>query len=379
VLPGTRFRFIDAARAVAMLFVFLSHFVESFFGAERSTTREIIRQISLVASPSFVITSGVLIGFLSRTQRDRFAALKIRLIDRGIFLLTIGHLLLSGSFVLSVNTSFADIVEHTLFVTDAIGVSLIVTPMLVTRFAPMTRLGMSTALFTLSWLVIITWHPHTVLGSALQETVFGSGSPVFYAYAFPLLPWFSLHVAGTVLGEQLGERLLRGDQRGMLHLLGQVGAGCAILAFAIKSLYVAARWYGVRGAFMYALTSPFQKYPPSPAYLLFYAGVGVGIVLTGCLLVERYDLISLKWASALGQTSLGMFIIQSYVYYFGVHSLAPYLSKSLWPVWLVLSIAVNLALTWMWRRWNLNRFITVGYRQFMERRAAQVRDEEALA
>src|SRR5437899_12729419 len=86
---------IDAARGTAMLFVCLAHFTNSYFFpiGQENIGRNLVA-IGMVASPTFVTVSGLVAGFLAVTRRNSFADLRRKLIDRGLFLLVVGHLLL---------------------------------------------------------------------------------------------------------------------------------------------------------------------------------------------------------------------------------------------------------------------------------------------
>jgi uncharacterized membrane protein len=365
-----RLHFVDATRATAMLFVFLSHFADSYFRTGGEDPPGIMRHLTLIASPTFLVISGVMIGFLWRTRPSDFNRLRVRLIDRGLFLLTIGHLLITGPFLMRAHGGYLGVSWHYLFTTDVIGVCMIVEPILVTMLKPKTRLIVSGVVFVLSWIAVAVWHPHNLLAEAVEETFFGSSTPVLYVYAFPLLPWFGLDLAGTVLGERLGELWQEGHQQAMLRLLLKVGAGCIATAIGIKALFLGATLVGRPGLFFYALTSPFQKNPPALPYFLFYSGIGIGVILAGWLYIELKGYAILEWAAALGQTSLIMFITQSYVYYSGVYLLRTHLSRPFWPVWLATSMVLVVAPSALWHRLGWNRFITVGYRHLYERRAA---------
>jgi uncharacterized membrane protein len=95
---STRLVFVDAGRGFAMLFVCLSHFAFAYFSADPTSvggrTHEVLNAIGMVASPTFVLISGFLLGFLYRIQSGEFGPVRRRMIDRGIFLLTIGHALI---------------------------------------------------------------------------------------------------------------------------------------------------------------------------------------------------------------------------------------------------------------------------------------------
>jgi uncharacterized membrane protein len=97
---SSRVASIDAARGSAMLFVCLAHFTNVYFflnGKEDIGIYLVL--IGMVASPTFVTVSGLVAGFLAVTRQSSFTRLRLKLIDRGFFLLLVGHLVLSLSGV----------------------------------------------------------------------------------------------------------------------------------------------------------------------------------------------------------------------------------------------------------------------------------------
>src|SRR6476469_629014 len=86
-----RLQFIDATRGAAMFLVFVAHFADTFFIRPGDFTAVLMRSIGLISSPTFALVNGLLIGFLYRTRPADFAAFRIKLLDRGLFLLTVGH------------------------------------------------------------------------------------------------------------------------------------------------------------------------------------------------------------------------------------------------------------------------------------------------
>ena len=90
--PSDRLQAIDAARGVAMLFVLLSHFASVQFAmAADAPLQQSLWRVSMVASPTFVLISGMMMGFLYETRRSSFGPVRDKLVDRALFLLTIGH------------------------------------------------------------------------------------------------------------------------------------------------------------------------------------------------------------------------------------------------------------------------------------------------
>src|SRR5690349_11865272 len=88
--PSTRLRFLDAARGTAMLFVLLSHFGAVFFrSSARSLWAVAFTRVGMIASPAFILISGVLLGVLYKASGPRFRSFRIKAIDRGLLLLLV--------------------------------------------------------------------------------------------------------------------------------------------------------------------------------------------------------------------------------------------------------------------------------------------------
>ena len=82
--PGrTRFYAIDTARGLAMLLVFLSHFSRHYFrpvGAQ--SLHEALGWFTRVATPAFVLLSGMMLGLLRYEQRGNFLPTRDKLRPR---------------------------------------------------------------------------------------------------------------------------------------------------------------------------------------------------------------------------------------------------------------------------------------------------------
>jgi hypothetical protein len=360
-LGPSRVRFIDATRGLAMLLVLLSHFAQVYV-LPSGWALTLISEITLIATPTFVIISGTLIGFLYKTRPNSFAGLRTKLVDRGLFLLIIGHVL-----ILHAHLAMHSGVRW-LFITDVIGVSIIVGPWLVARMGRTPRLSLSFGLYALSWLAVAAWHPGPGVAIAVKETFFGSFTPAFYSYAFPLLPWFSLDLASTVLGERLGDFYLDRDLTAMSRLLAKVALTACLVAvgaaLATKHL-IGPMLNGGQGLvhFIYALRAVDQKYPPGPVFVLLHGGIGVGL-MSACLWAERHQFAErlLRSAAEVGQCSLFAYILQYYVYYTVLHVIHAYLPfRWAWPFYFAATALVIVTATLEWHRRGFNRYLTVGY------------------
>ena len=357
---------IDAARGLAMVLVCLSHFVSS---APPSAAAEmgILMTISMVASPTFMLMSGITLGMLHATLGPSFGRLRIRLIDRGVFLLTAGHLAVLGAFVIIPGWEARDL-QRT-FITDAIGVAVILGALLVGQLSPRVRLILSICLYTVSWSISFLWEPAPGAMRVVKDIITGPGTAAALVSSFPLLPWFAVHLGATAVGEWTGRQLMTHQARAVAARWMLRGAIAIAAAVVLKGIYMLTR-PAIAGSLwdnLYALTTPFTKRPPGLVYLLFFGGVGMmltgGIVsIAGAAAATR----AIRVLAALGQASLFIFVAQFYVYR-AFLPLAPGLYGGAWPV----TFALTIGLLWMLARWwtaNVgNGVLTVGITYLVQR------------
>jgi hypothetical protein len=314
----------------------------------------------MMASPTFMIINGLLIGFLCRIRRNDFEHLQAAFTDRGLLLLSVGHLLILGSHLPWYTTRF-------LSITDTVAVCMLVGPRLAVSLRPAARLALGIAAYTLSWVAVESWHPQGILLKATQETLFGSLDPTVYVYSFPILPWLGLDLAASALGSRIGDQHLRHDTKAMQRTLLRTGAIGLAAAVVINAIYHLSK-YAAHGALMFPLhgfASPFQKDPPGLDYVLFYGSFGM------CLLAASIQLLQheyVPWLTRrmanLGQTSFVVFVFQFYVYLTVLAPIRMYLPlrSAAWPLYLFASIVVIVLPALAWHRRGYNRFLTVGYR-----------------
>jgi uncharacterized membrane protein len=364
-----RQQFIDFARGTAMLFVLLSHFGVVYFHDAPGLVPKLMRLVGMVASPTFVIINGILIGFLCRTRPRDFGRLRVAFADRGLFLLTVGHLLILGSHLFYYPLTF-------LHMTDTLGVCMLIEPWLVSRTQPGERVRWAILVYTFSWIMLL-WQPMTMSGHFVKESLFGSPTLTFYNYTFPLLPWFSLGFAASALGDRLGALYLNGSWDRMQSLLNRTAVCALIGAAVLVGIHTAVVRFTVDdgpGAAFRLLTLPFQKEPPSPSYILFYGALGLSLI-SACFFCERRGLLRAVASRtvAFGQTSLVAFVAQYYVYYLGLEFiLRSQLPALPWPVYFLASVVTVGAVTLAWHRRGYNRFITTGLQHLVGTRRPDV-------
>jgi amino acid adenylation domain-containing protein len=352
---------VDAARGTAMLLVFLAHFADAYLAPAGDRTLLFLARFTMLASPTFMVVSGMMLGLLHATQGERFPAIRDRLTGRALFLLLVGHPLVALAF-LGVDAD----VRHLVLITDAIAVSLLVGTRLVTRMGARQRLLLGALLFMASWVAALASHPP--VGSTLhvlQATFLGTREPLPRTWNFPLVPWLGVYLAGSALGQRLGESVRAGDRAGGMALVRRVGAWClaaGLLGAALRTLLRVTQlgdstaWLG--GAV--ALTTPWQKYPPGPTYLLFYAGCGL-LLLVGLDAAEARGLLGRyrAWAERMGRHSLFTFLLQ-FVLYFGLLAPLGLPFTRAWPLLFVATVLVIGTAVAAWERSGYGRWLTVG-------------------
>src|ERR1700709_2574428 len=95
-----RIKSIDAARGIAMVFACLSHFSTAYlYPAGHFAATYVLTVISMVASPSFIILSGMVTGLTAVMCPHGFPQLRVHLIDRGLFLIIVGHFVLASAIL----------------------------------------------------------------------------------------------------------------------------------------------------------------------------------------------------------------------------------------------------------------------------------------
>jgi len=351
-----------------MLVVFLAHFADAFYGPH--PRHHLFILITRMASPAFVWLSGMMLGVLHCRHRAHFTDTRDRLIDRGLFLLLVGHPLLMGAFM--IRSAWAD-TWRVLFITDTLGVCLIGGSLLIDRLGVRARLLLGASCLMLSWLLILFWSP-AAHGNAwwLKDIITADWRVDGFAYKFPLLPWFGLYMlgssAGSVLAARIGDPTFRARVRvrALVIALGSIAAAVGVRALlrAVAGLPAAAEYApGLR-----QIASLTEKLPPGPGYVLFYGGLA--LLLFWLVLVA--DLVPWgqafsRWSALFGRCSLACFVTQFYVYYAAVYRL-PHPPEILAPLYFAVTVALLRLFARTWDRHGWNRLITVGYPRFARAR-----------
>jgi uncharacterized membrane protein len=360
---GRRIDGMDAARGTAMLFVCLSHFGLEYFRAMGDIPERVFAYtVGRVASPTFMLISGITVALLYERRRSDFARLRLTLVDRGIFMLTLGHVLIMLSTIPRQGSLSSS--ARLGFITDAIGVAILVGPTLVQRIGPAGRALLAAALYVIGVTLTLGWAPDTSSLRVVRYLLVGA-FPEAEPFNFPLLPWVAVYLVGTAVG-QVAARAERRAAGGAERTLAWGGVICLSVVIAAK--FVA--WYllpsgmgtmTIAGA-TYDFFSPWQKLPAAPAYLASFGGCGLFLIAAVLWIARRgYAPWFIQASASLGRASLFAFILQFYVYYVGFHLLElPY--TRVWPMYFVVSVVVIWVAARWWDSRGYQRYMTVGLR-----------------
>jgi hypothetical protein len=348
-----------------MAFVALSHFSWTLEHT-RPGLAEMLENVAMIASPTFLLLSGAMLGLLQLRRKDGLQLLASRLFHRGLFVLVVGHLLISGASSMAHDKPYWSVVLDRVYITDVVGICLMLLPRLTAQRGVRPLLATGIALYLGALLIGYLWQPTQLSGVVLEQMLFGSHGHTgrqLMEYASPIVPYVGVYIAGIGLGTYV-DRVAGGsmESRESWRIVGVAVtmiflAVCAKAAFLLAHLDVQT---GV-GAAVHELTSPFQKIPPGPTYLLTFAGLGI-LALCCFFWMERRATraVPLRAFAVLGQCSFFVFVLQFYI--FGPMSdHADVFGGRLWWLSYLGAMAVIGCLALLWRKARGNRLFDVTY------------------
>jgi uncharacterized membrane protein len=357
---------LDATRGVAMLAVCLSHSA-GFVGDQwQDSFGALLVTMGLLATPTFLLLSGMVYGQVETALQDASGEFRWRMVDRGLFLLLVAHLLLAleqASWSPPLLTAYFS----SFYVTDAIGLSLIIGVVLARRFTPRMLALLGLLVFVSAWMFSNREPPRDSAGRNLTRLLFGVYDPLLSDVGFmvPLVPYlaiFIIGIAGGILYARL--RALSVTTAALSRACVAIGGAGIAVAVTFKLVWLLGKppvdssWYVV----LYHLTEPRQKVPPGPGYLLAFGGAGV--LLLGMALRYSQREMGRRIVSVfavVGRASLFIFVAQYMVYYFPTYAL--HIGKGSWLYSFPASVVALWGLAWIWDRHHGNRFLTIGIRR----------------
>jgi uncharacterized membrane protein len=362
-----RVHFIDEARGTAMIFVLLAHFVGKYLIRFEPDASGLLLNVSMIASPTFTTISGLMLGYLYRREGP-FQELGAKLIDRGLFMLTVGHILISFAHIPQ-SAGILDALFGWQHLTDMIGFCICVGPLLVMRTKSSTRFVLAFFIFILSWLLILFFHPDSWAFRFLQETTVGSINQPMLHYGYPFLPWLSFYLFNTCLGEKIAIHQRNHDLAKISKTFLILGSTFFILALSLRYGFKMLQTYSWTSStgILFLLTFPYLKVPPSPVYFFTYGSMCYFLILflfqfRSWKVIRFYGMVS----GILGRNALFVFIFQFYIFF----TLFFYLNlphSPFWPLFFIGYAASIIGAAHLWERKGLNRVFTLGTARFWKR------------
>jgi uncharacterized membrane protein len=361
---------VDAVRGLAMFFIGVSH-ISFYLINDSGALASNLRGIGYVATPNFLLMSGLACGY--QLAASPTTATALRILDRGLFAFLVGHLLVAGSLVYMVppGTAFEHIV-----ITDSIGVLLCLAPLL-KRTAATRLLWMGAAVYLASTTLAFFWHPVSnaqVLLGALLFSINDGGMPDI-GWVSPTLPYMGIFLFGVGLGKMISQCRRAGPTaaQALSMRLAVAGSGAVVLAmvlnvgrhfvkpFLMRNL-VEKNWADV------VLTTINIRHdsPPTLCYALFYGGIGVALVGYLGLLSQREPVSTpvrvVRLAAVIGRASFISYVLQQWLIDFtpiwvGFDS---WLTPATAPVYLIINTVLMYWVASAWSRHKANRFMTFG-------------------
>jgi hypothetical protein len=356
---------------MAMVLVCLSHFATVYFRPRSgATVHHFAVDVGMIASPTFIAVSGMMVGLLSVTYRAGFTRLRTKLIDRALFILVVAHWLIAMS-----RLSYEAVPTNALrmtFMTDAVAISMLLGVSLVTWTPAAFRIGLGIIVFPISWVLILAWHTTGAASGFVKDVLVGGIPNAVLPYSVPLLPWFAVYIISTVLGQRFGALFQAGEHRAIERLAVKVTAAMLSLGIGLRVVGWILRPTAHTAALEWRfepLFSPWSKLPPGPVYVLFFGGLGFALV-TAMLVVSHRRLLPWvsQWFATLGRASLAVFTVQFYLYYTLLGS-AHLAQHRWWPLLFLLSLLPLFWFARFWDRHRLNDRLTLGLRAWLSRDA----------
>jgi uncharacterized membrane protein len=361
---------VDAVRGLAMFFIGVSH-ISFYLINDSSVLASNLRGIGYVATPNFLLMSGLACGY--QLAASPTTATALRILDRGLFAFLVGHLLVAGSLVYMVPAGTA--FEH-IVITDSIGILLCTAPLL--KHAAASRLlWIGAAVYLASSTCALAWHPLSygeVLLGALLLSIHGGGMPDV-GWISPTLPYLGIFLVGVGIGKLIsqGRRAGGGAARTLSLRLAAAGSVAVVFAvvlnvarhfvkpFLMRHL-VEKNWADV----LLTTINIRHDSPPTLGYALFYGGIGVALVGYLGLLWQRepvgVSIRMLRPAAVIGRASFVSYVLQQWVIDFapiwvGFDS---WLTPATAPVYLLINTVLMYWVASAWSRHKANRFMTFG-------------------
>ncbi len=357
-----------------MLLLCLSHSA-ALLGASQKSFAGWLESIGMVATPTFLLLSGIVCGYLATIETESVSRLRWLLVDRGLFLLIIGHLVLGLEHLAWAVPGTA--ISGSFYITDVVAIGLIVAALVTGRAAPRVLALVGIGMLLVAWVAANVIAPHNALERGVLRLLVGvlEFDPIDEGdegYVVPLTPYLGMFLLGTAAGIEYVRRRAAGMTTVELATRCiRLGVVLMALAVAMKLVYLGLKPYlgnEVRQV-AWMLTEPRQKLPPGAAYLFAFGGAGA--TMMGVIGLAARSAIGKRVVSTfavVGRASFVIFVLQYLVYYLPARGF--HVGVGSWGLVFPLSLPLLWGIAYEWDRFEGNRLFTVGLRQFRFRFAA---------
>jgi len=368
-----------------MTAVVLSHSGEFLRLPDHGVLSDWLVVIGMIATPTFLMLSGAICSHLGLREDRTESEARWRLIDRGLFLILVVHFVLGFTHALWEAASVA--LAHSVYITDAVGVGLIVAALVLGRLTRGQLIACGVALLVVSWTVSCLGAPADASTRFLLRILVGYDDHSYNddaGWVVPIIPYLGLFLVGMAAGTEYTNRRRQGTSHDSIaRFCIRAGVVSLLIAIAGKLCWQLARNYVPEGLHwpMYVLTQPFMKIPPSPAYLLAFGGLGLTTAGVLFLIASR------QWGrpvaaafAVVGRATLFVYVLQYWLISVPALVFGERGHILFWLAALAMVLAVAWALAWSWDRARGNRLLTLRLRGFARdiRQQAQAQQDASL-
>jgi acyltransferase-like protein len=351
---------MDAVRGAAMLGVVLAHSAEYLDPGKHLSLSSALVTIGMFATPTFLLLSGTVCGYLRESNARDPRRFRLTILGRGLFLLTLGHLILGLTHWLW--QPLAHAMWQSVYITDAVGVGLTIAAFLPRLATPRQLLAAGIALLVLSWTMTLTLIPASEATIYLLRILVGLNidASTQQGWVVPVIPYLGIFLIGMGGGVEYARRVAQGED---LYTIGKfclrIGVACVTAACFAKLVWLVAKPHAPLAArpVFHFLTEPRNKIPPGPAYVLAFGGMGV--ILAGFVYLRHRVLRWLTSAGAVvGQASFLIFVLQYWVISVPAEGFGMHGGLLFWAVALVSATIILWLLAALANRVRFNRLLT---------------------
>ncbi len=275
---GARFAFIDEFRGLIGVMMALGHSNYYFNSAWLSldpidpffdnTPQFLLRYMGYLCAPGFLMMNGAMAHYVFWRRRgngEPAGSVRWGFIQRGLFLVAVQWLWVNASW-----SGFDRLRLDHLGIIATIGLSMILV-VLLAGWRWQARAALAAMLFLVHPLLLRIPYDHGAPVHYVMQLLVDAGDFTKY----PLIPWFALALAGSVMADFWCTTWTDADVRARRSI--GVGLGLVALAYLVRLGHGYGNLFAWNTFFSYSFFLV-QKYPPSLAHQLWLCGTVIALV-----------------------------------------------------------------------------------------------------